>query len=138
METTDEILKNGGDQDHVIVVEIEGQGHGIAVLDRETATAKDMIAQGHVIGDQGPEIAGQGRSLKWMILSYQSRIQKIFWRVDVLFRCFISNFFEGRVIEIGERIGEIDPGQMKGQVEDRNGQDLEIAKGEILIEIEER
>ena len=53
-------------------------------------------------------------------------------------RCFISNFFEGHVIEIGERIGEIDPGQMKGQVEDLNGQDLEIARGEILIEIEER
>ena len=53
-------------------------------------------------------------------------------------RCFISNFFEGHVIEIGERIGEIDPGQMKGQVGDRNGQDPEIAKGEILIEIEER
>ena len=64
METSDEISKNGGDRDNVIVVEIEGQGHEIAVLDRETATAKDMIAQGHVIGDQGPEIAGQGRSLK--------------------------------------------------------------------------
>ena len=53
-------------------------------------------------------------------------------------RCFISNFFEGHVIEIGERIGAIDPGQMKDQVEDLNGQDLEIAKGEILIEIGER
>lgn len=64
METSEEISKNGGDRDHVIAVEIEGQGHEIAVLDRETATAKDMIAQGHVIGDQGQEIAGQGRSLK--------------------------------------------------------------------------
>ena len=51
---------------------------------------------------------------------------------------FNFELFEGHVIEIGERIGEIDPGQMKGQVEDRNGQDPEIAKGEILIEIEER
>ena len=64
METSDEILKNDGDRDHVIVVEIEGQGHEIVVLDQETATAKDMIAQGRVIEDQGPEIAGQGRSLK--------------------------------------------------------------------------